>query len=242
MGVVSDVDAAKGNQEADYIRLPDGTLLDERIQCTGGGTYNYVTDGQGSTVAVTNSAGQQVNGYQYDPYGNVVSSLASVANPWRYASGYQDDQTGLYKYGARYYNPNDGQWTQPDPSGQDPNPYTYTSGNPASDIDPSGLSKCGDFSGGGLVDCVSKGGHEAFRVAKHYAGSCFKGGTEGAIVGAIGGALAGEGVGAAPGAAGGFALGCIQGAGSQSEREHGRSDLADLLDWLGDLSDLANPG
>ncbi len=53
--------------------------------------------------------------YQYDPYGNLTSSTGSVANPWRFAGGYFDSGTGLYKFGARYYDPTLGRWSQQDP-------------------------------------------------------------------------------------------------------------------------------
>ncbi|MER7666743.1 RHS repeat-associated core domain-containing protein, partial [Streptomyces sp. NPDC096193] len=52
--------------------------------------------------------------------------------------GYQDP-TGLYHYAARYYDPNIGRFTQPDPSGQEKNPYLYAEGDPVNRIDPNGL-------------------------------------------------------------------------------------------------------
>lgn len=48
--------------------------------------------------------------------------------------------------GARYYQPELGRWTQPDPSGQEANAYLYVGGNPANFVDPSGLSFLG-------IDC-----------------------------------------------------------------------------------------
>lgn len=41
--------------------------------------------------------------------------------------------------GARYYDPNIGRFTQPDPSGQEKNPYLYAEGDPVNRIDPTGL-------------------------------------------------------------------------------------------------------
>jgi hypothetical protein len=40
------------------------------------------------------------------------------------------DSPGYLKLGARYYNPTTGRFTQPDPSGQEPNTYNYASCNP----------------------------------------------------------------------------------------------------------------
>ncbi len=84
--------------------------------------------------------------YQYDPYGNLTSSTGSVANPWRFAAGYFDSSTGLYKFGTRYYNPGFGRWSQQDPvrgNLADPtslNRYLYVSDDPVNRTDPSG--KC----------------------------------------------------------------------------------------------------
>jgi len=87
-----------------------------------------------------------VSTYAYDPYGNLTSSTGSVANPWRFAAGYFDSSTGLYKYGTRYYNPGFGRWSQQDPvRGQlnDPtslNRYVYAGDDPVNFTDPSGAN------------------------------------------------------------------------------------------------------
>jgi RHS repeat-associated protein len=75
-----------------------------------------------------------------------VTFAGAVANPWRYTGQYQDTTTGLYKMGARYYQPELGRWTQRDPSGLDGNAYAYVAGNPVNFVDPTGLyqyAKCG---------------------------------------------------------------------------------------------------
>lgn len=46
-----------------------------------------------------------------------------------------DTQTGLTKFGTRYYDPDLGRFTQRDPSGQDL-PYTYVGGNPVTTSTP----------------------------------------------------------------------------------------------------------
>jgi RHS repeat-associated protein len=102
----------------------------------------YLFDGLGSVVAVTNANGGVTNSYTYDPYGVTTETkalLTNVFNPWRYAGQYQDVSTGLYKMGARYYQPELGRWTQRDPSGLDANAYAYVGGNPVNFTDPSGM-------------------------------------------------------------------------------------------------------
>ncbi|WP_126580882.1 RHS repeat-associated core domain-containing protein [Tengunoibacter tsumagoiensis] len=95
---------------------------------------------------MTNSAGQEVNAYKYDPYGNIVSQQeqSGLNNPWKYAGGYYDSSTGLTKFGIRYYDPTVGRWTQRTPVGGSlqetlkGNPYMYADNNPVNEVDPSG--------------------------------------------------------------------------------------------------------
>lgn len=53
-----------------FTRTPQGQLVSERTQS---GTYYYLFDGLGSGIGLTDSSGNLVNTYQYDPYGNVAS-------------------------------------------------------------------------------------------------------------------------------------------------------------------------
>ncbi|WP_305000340.1 RHS repeat-associated core domain-containing protein [Kitasatospora sp. SolWspMP-SS2h] len=117
------------------IREPSGTLTG---MTRSGATYHYLTDAQGSVTTVVNSAGQQVDAYTYTPYGTARTTTESVAQPWRYTGAYLDP-TGLYKLGARYYDPALGRFTQPDPSGRETNAYAYTAGDPVNHTDPNGL-------------------------------------------------------------------------------------------------------
>ncbi|MFC8198255.1 RHS repeat-associated core domain-containing protein [Streptomyces sp. NPDC057298] len=50
----------------------------------------------------------------------------------------------MYHFQARYYDPNIGRFTQPDPSGQEENPYLYAEGDPVNRIDPTGLFSFSD--------------------------------------------------------------------------------------------------
>ncbi len=125
-----------------YTRDNTGTLVDER---TPSGAYYYLLDALGSVVGLTSSSGSLTVTYTYDPFGNVTGTTGSVANPWRYTGAYYDATTGLYKIGERYYDPNTGTWTQPDPlnHSKDPtqyDPYTYVSDNPVNSVDPTGLA------------------------------------------------------------------------------------------------------
>ncbi len=122
-----------------YTRDPAGALVGIR----GANRSYYLFDGLGSVVAVTSSSGSVTNSYTYDPFGVTTETkalLTNVFNPWRYTGQYQDTSTGLYKMGARYYQPELGRWTQQDPSGADANAYLYAGGNPVNFVDPSGYT------------------------------------------------------------------------------------------------------
>nr|WP_079030536.1 RHS repeat-associated core domain-containing protein [Streptomyces ambofaciens]CAJ88805.1 putative secreted protein [Streptomyces ambofaciens ATCC 23877] len=66
------------------------------------------------------------------------ATTEAVPQPYRCAGTYADP-TGLYKMGHRYYDPTLGRFTQPDPSGQETNPYLYAVGDPVNLVDPTGL-------------------------------------------------------------------------------------------------------
>jgi RHS repeat-associated protein len=128
-----------------YTRDNLGNVIGERTP--DGSRWYYLKDGLQSVVAVTNEAGTTVpNRYRYDAWG--VSACAggsscTTANPWGYASGYRDT-TGLIKFGARFYDPTLGRWTQQDSiSGtifapNSLNSYAYVMCNPVNAVDPSG--------------------------------------------------------------------------------------------------------
>jgi RHS repeat-associated protein len=90
--------------------------------------------------------GQLYQHYEYGTYGNSRYTLSLNAFPVsrRYTSQVLDDETGLYYFGARYYDPIIGRFIQPDtavPNRFDPQAYdryAYTRDNPLEYVDPSG--------------------------------------------------------------------------------------------------------
>jgi RHS repeat-associated protein len=111
-----------------------------------GSKYYYLFDGEGSIVEMTDSSGNAVNSYGYDPLGNIngKQEQAGINNPWRFAGGFWDSATGLLKYGIRYYDPTIGRWTQRAPIGGSlqetlkANPYVYAGNDAINEVDPSG--------------------------------------------------------------------------------------------------------
>lgn len=132
-GTTAATDSSNG---LDWLRLPDGTILAQ----TNGTTTTYLhADYLGSIRAVTNNTGALVDSYNYSPYGEELTPVASPVTPWRYAGQYLDDATGHYKMGARYYQPTTGRFTQPDPSKLETNTYLYVASDPLNKVDVTGL-------------------------------------------------------------------------------------------------------
>jgi RHS repeat-associated protein len=108
---------------------------------TAGGTSDFLTDRQGSAIALTDSSGNPQTQYTYDPYGNPASSGTASTNAFQF-TGQQKDGTGLYYYRSRYYSPALSRFLSEDPAGQStgPNPYLYANDDPVNLTDPSGMS------------------------------------------------------------------------------------------------------
>ncbi|MGW6648538.1 hypothetical protein AMK23_09685 [Streptomyces sp. CB02130] len=123
-----------------FVREPSGTLVAMR---SGGSSQYYLTDAQNSVIGLVDASGKRTATYSYGPYGETRTSTGTN-QPFRYTSTYLDP-SGLYKMGARYYDPNLGRFTQADPSGQEQNPYLYAAGDPVNRIDPTGLYSVDDF-------------------------------------------------------------------------------------------------
>ena len=76
-----------------------------------------------------------------------ATGVDAGANPYRFASAYLDTGTGLYKTGARYYNPTYGRFLTQDSVDHtgdltQGNNYAYTGDNPVNVLDPTGEGFC----------------------------------------------------------------------------------------------------
>jgi RHS repeat-associated protein len=107
--------------------------------------YYLHHDYLGNLTEVTDENQQIVGRARYDAYGRVLSNTIPLTLTQRlYAGALYDPDTGLYKIGARWYDPDIGLWLTPDsvvPDIYNPiawNPYAFNYDNPVNYVDPSG--------------------------------------------------------------------------------------------------------
>ena len=76
-----------------------------------GTKYTYVKNLQGDVIRIINANGVTVVEYNYDAWGNILSTTGSMAstlgatNPFRYRGYYYDTESGWYYLNSRYYDP-----------------------------------------------------------------------------------------------------------------------------------------
>jgi RHS repeat-associated protein len=108
-------------------------------------THYYLTDGLGSTLALTDAAGDIVNTYDYDVFGALRAETGSQANDFTFAGEQVDASTGFQYLRARYYDMQVGRFVSRDPlSGIMGLPasqtrFAYVMNAPTNLLDPSGL-------------------------------------------------------------------------------------------------------
>ena len=87
-----------------------GLLLEQNAD----GDYMPVYDGNGNIVSYKNDSGSTVSTYSYDPFGNIISH-AGMAFTYKFSTKPQDELSGFYYYGYRFYQPTLGRWINRDP-------------------------------------------------------------------------------------------------------------------------------
>jgi RHS repeat-associated protein len=112
-----------------------------------GVTYRIVSDHLGSPrVVLESTTGLAVQRLDYDEFGNVLLDTNPGFQPFGFAGGLYDSQTGLVRFGARDYDAVTGRWTTKDPIKFDrdgANLYRYVDQDPINYIDFEGLGKIG---------------------------------------------------------------------------------------------------
>lgn len=137
---------------------PDGTLLTAGKsgkvppgQIIGGSTdnsekfqYFYHPDHLGSTSYITDASGEVYQHLEYFAFGGTFVEEHSNTHrtPYLFNGKELDEETGLYYYGARYYDPQTSIFLEVDPLADKYvgwSPYAYTFNNPIRFSDPTGM-------------------------------------------------------------------------------------------------------
>ena len=105
--------------------------------------FYYHPDHLGSSSYITNLDGEVVQHIEYVPFGEVfVEERNNIWNtPYLFNAKEFDEETGLYYYGARYYEPRISLWISTDPKQESYfafSSYVYCGNNPLIYIDPNG--------------------------------------------------------------------------------------------------------
>ncbi len=122
------------------VYTPDtGTAARPRLQI-----YWYHPNHLGTGTLITGSGGNPHQFFLNLPYGETMVELGGYQyhNPYKFNGKELDEETGLYYYGARYYDPKISLWLSVDPLAEKypgVSPFAYTYDNPVRFMDPTGM-------------------------------------------------------------------------------------------------------
>jgi RHS repeat-associated protein len=143
----------KGTDNDDYVN-GGGFCCDDAPSLRGGAIgngndnpeiyqYYYHSDHLGSSSLITNLDGEIVQHIEYVPFGEVfIEERNNTWNtPYLFNTKELDEETGMYYYGARYYDSRISLWLGVDPMWEkypEISPYAYCLNNPINAVDPDG--------------------------------------------------------------------------------------------------------
>jgi RHS repeat-associated protein len=138
--VVAELDG-EGNVTSRFVYGTRGNVPEYVVRGTD--TYRIIADHLGSVRLVVNAAtGAVVQRLDYDEWGVVTTDTNPGWQPFGFAGGLYDADTGLVRFGKRDYEAETGRWTSKDPilfSGGQTNVYEYVGNDPVNSVDPTGL-------------------------------------------------------------------------------------------------------
>ena len=128
------------NSHADVsdLGLSDGDVEPENLR------YFFTKDHLGSSTIISDATGKPVQHIEYTAFGESFADwrVEDWNTPYRFTGKEQDAETGLYYYGARYYDPRIGRFLSVDPLAEKYgawSPYNYVFDNPLKFTDPTGM-------------------------------------------------------------------------------------------------------
>jgi RHS repeat-associated protein len=138
-------DKQSNGAEVNYL---NGVGIDDTLRQSSDatGSLYFLRDHLGSTIGLTDAAGNVAERMSYEPYGE---SPGSSLTRYGFTGRERDSATGLLYMRARWYDPQMGRFISQDPIGMRGglNVYAYALNNPLSLIDPFGLSFSSFMSG-----------------------------------------------------------------------------------------------
>ena len=128
-------------------------------------THYFHYDANGNVTETVDTTGTLSASYEYGPFGELVSETGTYAleNTYKFSTKPQDEETGYYYYGYRYYDSNTGRWLNRDPIEEEGgiNIYSIVSNNTVNFWDLLGMLKV-TFTM--FVDQPGKGGSTATNI------------------------------------------------------------------------------
>jgi RHS repeat-associated protein len=136
---VAELDGS-GQVVSRFVYATRGNVPDYLVRADG--TYRLVLDQLESVrLVVHTQTGVVAQRLDYDEFGRVTQNTSPGFQPFGFAGGLYDNQTGLVRFGARDYDATTGRWTAKDPlgfSGLQLNLYTYAGNDGVNFVDQSG--------------------------------------------------------------------------------------------------------
>ena len=148
-----------------------------------------VTNSQGDVIALYDRNGNAVVEYQYDAWGNIISTTNTTegssldwneVNPFRYRGYYYDSETSLYYLQSRYYDAETGRFINQDSYVSTGtgllgfNMFAYCDNNPVNGWDPTGTlfekGAGGAGYGGFYYPSYGAGGRVSYNDVRNLAG------------------------------------------------------------------------